>query len=111
MNNRNKAFAVACVVELPLLISLLATRSHGLQPDSALHNALVWYHVVPLAAYAWCSLTLFGHGDPTFGSVWFWRVVFCFVVLSFQAILTSPLFFAIILVTDHARTRKRRLEQ
>ena len=106
MKNWRKAFVTASLVEVPLLILLLASRSHG-QPHSALYDALIWYHVVPLALVSWCFLVLFGHGDPPFGGAWLWQTLYCLGVLLLQAALTSPIFFGIILLFQRVRARKR----
>ena len=102
MTTWRKAFLVACVLELPLLITILPQGQHFGA------SILDWYHAVSAGVVLFVWYSIFGHGGPTEDSRARWHLMFFGTVYAIQVVLTTPILFSILRFVERFRNRGKK---
>ena len=89
------SLAIALLLEVPLFFFLVASSSKGTL-SSGLTSAVVWLHVISLSIVSFVFLRIFGHGQPSVGSITLWHLGYWGFVFIVQLVLTM-LFVAVVL--------------
>lgn len=97
----------ALFLETPLLFLILLTARGGDYNSSRIALLLIWYHVIPLSVLSFTFLRLFGHGEPSFGNIELWHLVYWGLVFVIQVALTTPPIFLVLKLIGRVRTRGR----